>query len=332
MKQKRKLVGVEFELKRDGTEEIYNEKTNENGEIIFKNLFPGKYFIAEKKTGKEYRINNDLIEVNVEYNKQSEITVENEKIKGSIKVIKTDKENPEIKISGVKFELYDEQLNSIETLETNENGEAFSKEYPSVGKKYYLKEIETNEKYNLNEELIEIELENNSQKEIVVKNELKKGWLRIIKQDLENENVRLSGVQFELYDEDMNLLETLETDEKGEVISKEYPAVGRKYYLKEIKTIDGYVLDSEPKEVFLANGVITDVFIKNAKEPKESKTITIEKEVEPEIIVIEKEVDPEIVEPEVIIKEIEPEPIYQEVIIGEPRVIKKAVKLPKTGM
>lgn len=122
----------------------------------------------------------------------------------------------------------------------------------------------------------------------------------------------------------MNLLETLETDEKGEAISKKYPSVNRKYYLKEIKTIDGYVLDSEPKEITLANDAILDVFIKNAKEPKEPEIITIEKEPEPKVITIEKE-------PKVIVQEVEPDPVYEKVMIGEPKVIKEVVKLPKTG-
>lgn len=123
----------------------------------------------------------------------------------------------------------------------------------------------------------------------------------------------------------MNLLETLETNERGEAFSRKYPSVNRKYYLKEIKATEGYVMDSELHEIHLANEVIMDVFIKNAKEPKEPEKIIIEKKPEPEIIVVEKE-------PEIIIQEIEPDPIYEKVIIGEPRIIKKAVKLPKTGM
>lgn len=123
----------------------------------------------------------------------------------------------------------------------------------------------------------------------------------------------------------MNLLETLETNERGEAISKKYPSVNKKYYLKEIKTIQGYVLDSEIKEISLADNSILDVFIKNAKEPKESEIITISKEPEPKVVILEKE-------PKVIIDEIEPEPIYEKVIIGEPKIVKKIVKLPKTGM
>ena len=135
----------------------------------------------------------------------------------------------------------------------------------------------------------------------------------------------MAGVKFELYDENKKLLETLETDEKGEAKSMEYPSVGKKYYLKEIETLEDYDLDQEEKEIELIDNGILEVVIKNSKIPKEIKTIIIEKEAEPIIKIVEKE-------PEVIIKEVEPEPIYKEVIIGEAKVIKNEIKLPKTGM
>ena len=171
--------------------------------------------------------------------------------------------------------------------------------------KYILVESETLEEYRLNDSTFDIDIEYNKESNIIVENELIKGWVRVVKQDLENSNVRLQGVEFELYDEDMNLLETLVTDEKGEAISQKYPSVNKKYYLKEIKTIDGYVLDTELKEITLVNDTILDIFVKNAKTPKETKTIIIENE---------------------------PDPIYEKVLIGEPKIIRKVVKLPKTGM
>ena len=313
-----KLEGVKFKLYDEEMNVLETFITNENGEAISKE-YPSvgkKYYLKEIETKEEYNLNDELIEIELGNNIQKEIIVDNNLKKGSIKIIKSDSENLDVKLEGVKFELYDEEMNVLETLITDENGEAISKEYPSFGKKYYLKEIETKEEYNLNDKLIEIELENNIQKEIKIENELKKGWIRIIKQDLENSDVRLSGVQFELYDEDMNFLENLETDENGEILSKEYPSVNKKYFLKEIKTIEGYVLDDEIKEIELIDNQILDVFVKNAKKPKE-----------PEIIKITKEL-----EPKVIIEEIEPEPIIEKVIIGSPKIIKEVVKLPKTGM
>jgi len=239
---------------------------------------------------------------------------------GSLKVLKVDSEtkNP---ISGIKFELKKDGQDEGLIQETNENGEVvFENLYQG---KYILKEIETAKEYKINENTFNINIEFNKQSDITVQNDIIKGWIRIIKQDLENSNVRLEGVKFELYDENMNLLETLETDARGEAISQKYPSVNRKYYLKEVQTIDGYVLDEKLNEITLANDAILDVFIKNVKEPKEPEIIYIDPE--PEVIIIENE-------PEVIIKEVEPEPIYKEVIIGEPKIIEQPVKLPKTGM
>lgn len=231
---------------------------------------------------------------------------------------------------GVKFELRNKDRNEVFTKITDDNGEIiFDKLYQGS---YILKEVETVPEYEINDTPFDISINYGKQSDITVKNNIIKGWLRIIKQDLEYSSVRLSGVQFELYDEDMNLLETLETDEKGEAMSKLYPSVNRKYYLKEIKSADGYVLDSELREITLLDNQMRDIFIKNGREPKEP--VIIEKVPEPETIIIEK--DPEIIyvekDPEVIIEEIEPEPIVKKVILGEPKIIEEVVKLPKTGM
>lgn len=233
-------------------------------------------------------------------------------------------------LNGVNFELKKENSDVVYTKETDENGEIIFDELRKG--KYVLKELETVPEYKINDNSFDINIECGKQSEITITNDIIKGWLRIIKQDLENSSVRLSGTQFELYDQDMKLLETLETDERGEAMSKLYPSVNRKYYLKEVKSSEGYVLDSELHEISLLDNQVRDIFIKNAKEPKEP--IIIEKIPEPETIVIEK--NPEVVyvekEPEVIIEEIEPEPIIEKVIMGEPKIIKQVVKLPKTGM
>ena len=138
---KEPISGVTFELRKDGQEEALEGTTNEKGEIIFENLFPGKYTLKETKTREEYKINTKEFEVEVRYNEQSEVTVENDIIKGFFRIIKQDLENSKIRLAGVQFELYDEDMNLLETLETDEKGEAISKEYPSVNRKYYLKEM-----------------------------------------------------------------------------------------------------------------------------------------------------------------------------------------------
>jgi DUF2075 family protein len=82
-----------------------------------------------------------------------------------------DSEDYDIKLSNVKFELYDENMQLLEILETDENGEAVSQKYPSFNKTYYLREVKTNKEYSLNSELIEINLKNNDTLEMTLENE-----------------------------------------------------------------------------------------------------------------------------------------------------------------
>ena len=45
-----------------------------------------------------------------------------------------------------------------------------------------------------------------------------KGQIKLIKIDLDNKEVKLPGVKFELYNQNHELLETLITDENGEIV------------------------------------------------------------------------------------------------------------------
>lgn len=165
------LEGVSFELVSEDGKNKYNGITDPNGEIYFENLFPGKYILKELEGLNEYKICEQEFEIEIKYNSELEIEVSNELKKGNIKIIKLDKENNEIKLSGIVFELYDENMNILEELITEENGEVESKFYPSENKKYYLKEIKTNDEYILNEEIREIKLEDGKTIEYKIENE-----------------------------------------------------------------------------------------------------------------------------------------------------------------
>ena len=173
-----------------------------------KNLRIGDYKLLEKETNKWYNLAEDM-EIKVEWNITNSITVKNELKKGRIKVIKVDSEDTEYKIPGVKFNVMDENKNVLETIITNSNGEAVTKEYAIRDyEKLYLQEIETNEMYNLNDKITEIKLEENQIKTIVFENEKIKGQIKILKV-AEKDNIvtgdkagtPLKDVEFEILDE-----------------------------------------------------------------------------------------------------------------------------------
>lgn len=91
------LEGVEFELLNDNKETAYTGlKTNEEGKIVVENLVPGVYYLRETKVIDGYKISDEDIEVKIELNEESTITVDNIK-EEKLKVEKTKISTKEIK-------------------------------------------------------------------------------------------------------------------------------------------------------------------------------------------------------------------------------------------
>ena len=153
-------------------EKIQTIETDENGEAIITNLKSGTYLIKETKAPNKYIIDKNIYTAKL-YNLTQEeivtITSKEEKEKyGRIKVIKIDGDT-QVPLENITFEIRDEQDNLIQTLITDKNGEAISKEL-LIDKEYKIKETITNEEYILNEEEKTIKLEEEQIKEIKFEN------------------------------------------------------------------------------------------------------------------------------------------------------------------
>ena len=237
--------------------------TNVDGEIYIENLRTGEYKLIEKNTGKWYNLAKDT-EVKVEWNTDTETTVENELKKGQVKVIKVDEDNNEIKLQGVEFEVLDSNGNVLEKIVTDENGEALTQRYPVRDfKSLTLREVRTLDNYVLNDKPITVELTANETTAVTIENERIKGKVEITKVDSKDNSKVLEGAKFGLYDENDNLIETLVTDENGKAISQEL--YKGKYYLKELETGSVYYLLNEDTFEFeiVNNGETVPVTIDN---------------------------------------------------------------------
>ncbi len=73
------LEGVKFELINENTLENYSGITDEKGEILFDNLYSGKYILKEVEGLENYVKNEEEYEIEVKYNSEIEIIIENEK-------------------------------------------------------------------------------------------------------------------------------------------------------------------------------------------------------------------------------------------------------------
>lgn len=85
---KEKLEGVEFNILDENKKILYaNLRTDNKGETELTNLLPGKYFIKETNAKDGYELNNDLIEINIDYNQTLIITINNKfKEKTEVKI------------------------------------------------------------------------------------------------------------------------------------------------------------------------------------------------------------------------------------------------------
>lgn len=203
-------------------------------------------------------------DVPVEYNKTSDVNVENEHKKDNIKVYKIDKDNNRVVLENVEFDLFSHEFNKvIGTYYTDVNGELEIKDL-RIGD-YSLIKKETNKWYNLAEDT-DIKVEWNETKELQIENELKKGSIKIIKVDEEDNEVKLENVKFKVMDKYGNVLEELITDENGEAETSSYPIRDfSELKIQEVETLDTYVLDEEVHTIKLEKNQIKDVVFENEK-------------------------------------------------------------------
>lgn len=162
------IQGVKFEIT-NSEGKVSTLYTDENGKIVLANLKQGETIIKETEAVGKYRVNNEELKVYIEYDQTKEIQIENELKKGSIKIIKIDKNDSKIKLENVKFQILDESDNVIQEGRTDQNGEIVFEDI-LIGK-YFINEVETKEGYMIHERKIEVNLEDGKMEEIIVENE-----------------------------------------------------------------------------------------------------------------------------------------------------------------
>ena len=229
-----KLKGVKFEVRNSSEEVIREGVTDDNGELFFDNLEIGEYKIKETETAMEYRMSNDEVLVKVEDEKTSEIKLMNEHQKGDIKIIKIDKDNNEIKLKNVKFELRDKNNNIIREGLTDENGEIFFDNL-EVGE-YKIIELETNKEYELLNEEIKIMVSDNEIGTVIIENQKKKEIPKIVKTIIQPKEVeKIVKIEKEVEKEIEKVIEKEVEKEVEKVVEREIENEVEKKVIKETK-------------------------------------------------------------------------------------------------
>ena len=261
------IEGVEFNIKyKDGTP-IGTYKTDKNGIITVSSLKQGSIILTETKTKQEYVLDSTQKEIVIEYDSEKTVEIKNDRKKGNIIIKKVDKDNNEITLSNVEFELIDANGNIIKHLVTDENGIA-KVENIDIGK-YILKETVTQSEYNIEVGQYDIIVEWNETFNLEVENEKIKGKIRILKISEDDNLINgtpagtpIENVKFIIYDENGEIVDTLITKADGIAISRDL--VKGKYIIKEVETGEEYELNEKDFSVEIKkDGEVIDLEISN---------------------------------------------------------------------
>lgn len=267
------IGGVEFALYSYEFDKITGYyKTDANGEIHIKGLRTGNWALIEKNTNKWYNLNENPVEIEIKWNESTNTNIENELKKSQVKVIKVDKDNHEIKLENVVFEVLDKNGNVLETIKTNKSGEAITSRYPIRDfENLYLKETITNDKYVLDDKIHTIELKENEIVDYIFENQKIQGKVKVIKTAEEDNKINgdkagmpIPNVAFGVYDENKNFIEKIITDESGIAITNKLDK--GIYYVKELEGENGewYQLnENEYSAEIVKHGEIVELNITN---------------------------------------------------------------------
>lgn len=168
---------------------------------------------------------------------------------GTLRILKVDANTGE-PLYGATFLLYDSKNNLLAERTTDQNGLIVFGTSLQAGT-YKLKEIEAPEGYVLDDTIYTVKLKPNETTELRIENTPQTGQIQIVKVSSGYNSVTkdkkgdaLQGAVFEIYDEDLNLVDEIETDSRGIATSDQLPL--GKYVIKEVKAPKYYFTDGKP--------------------------------------------------------------------------------------
>lgn len=289
------IKGVTFELYATNVDNPYKPNqfigtftTDEQGKIEINNLWAGEYLLKETDTDIWHKLNTTDTKLEIKSNETTTLTIKNESKRGYIAIEKQDSEFSNIKIPGVIFNIYDEDARFIESIKTDKNGIAKSS-LLKIDKTYYVTEVSTNKSYILSDKIFKVNFtENLTESEIAeiktdikfdlnIENEAKTGSIQIIKVDKDNNEYKISGVTFEVFDETLNkVVSTITTDKNGSA-KIDNLKVTHTYSVTEKICDNKYKLNDKPlTNIVLKADQITSIKFENEKKKGQIKVIKVD--------------------------------------------------------
>ncbi|MDO5003738.1 MAG: SpaA isopeptide-forming pilin-related protein, partial [bacterium] len=278
-----KLEGAEFQVINKATNKVVQTiTTDKNGIATTDNLNYGQYIIKETKAPAKYTLNGEEHIASITQDAQLiTITHTDRIIKGKVSIKKFDKEIKNINLSGAEFTIFDSNNKIVDTLTTNNDGMAISKDL-NYGN-YTMKETKAPKGYLISNNVWKISITEDAKiYNFDIENQIIKGKIQILKLDAFNSH-KVEGATFGVYAKNVSgiaadkLIETVTTDKNGTAITSDLRY--GEYYLKEIKAPADYILSDITYPVsIIENGKIYTENITNIPVQARIKVLKIDGE------------------------------------------------------
>ena len=257
-----KLAGVKFNLYNNDDTFLQEYITDQNGQIKIDGLAYGRYYLKESEALDGYVLSDEKYEFTIgNSNTIGTIKANNvRKDRSSIKLIKVDSKNSNIKLQGAIFELYNDKDEKIgDKYTTDANGE-IKVDNLELGD-YYFKEIEAPEGYELSSDKISVTVEANKVVTVTAKNKKNVGSIKIVKVNEKGE--KLANATFDLFNSNSEKVGTYTTNENGEILLEKLLAGS--YKLVEVTAPEGYEKLTVPVEftIDLEQNIVKNLEVKN---------------------------------------------------------------------
>ncbi|SJN47288.1 hypothetical protein FM120_19190 [Sphingobacterium faecium PCAi_F2.5] len=251
---KKRLTGAEFQWKDTVTGKTGIVTVGIDGTITIPNLTVNRtYEITETKAPTGYVLDKTVHKVTLttaQANKTVTVTVDNVAQKGSIKIVKQDKDSKK-RLTGAEFQWKDTVTGKTGTVTVGTDG-TITIPNLTVNRTYEITETKAPTGYVLDKTVHKVTLTSAQANKVVtvtVDNVAQFGSIQIIKTDRQT-GKRLAGAVFEWKDTTNGYTSRIVTDKNG-IAKVSGLSVNRTYELKEVIAPSGYHLDSTIKKVEL---------------------------------------------------------------------------------
>ncbi len=254
------LENAEFSVAKKGGSIVYEGMTDKEGKIKVEGLEEGWYTITEIAPPKGYLISTESKDVYLEGGKCVEVKFDN-RLRPSLQIMKIDAETGE-PLAGAKFKVQKSEDKTVSEYVTDETGTVVIHDLDEAV--YTVEEIEAPDGYAIDPDSHkDIALEWGKTKTLVF-SDTRKPALEIIKVDAKTEEP-LANAKFKITKTEDDTVSEYMTDENGKITIQDLPE--GIYTVEEITAPDGYILDTQHKEIELSAGDSKQLVYENTRKP-----------------------------------------------------------------